>query len=227
MSSGNSNNKQVFGKIRSGIQRSEVLKSAIIEKSDLICKGMHDSLFYFRPVTVMYDGSVVGEVILIEGKIAPGETIANFNSLNEKFFYQTKLGIKDLKYVLEASEKMYKLQRREHFRVGLSTAEESSVVIINHNGKKTFIDAECMDVSMGGARIQVSEEVLSIKPMDKIISVLRINGKRFEVHSEVRHLKNENGIISAGIQFSASNEDLKNRLQMLVLEFQRSIVSSL
>jgi c-di-GMP-binding flagellar brake protein YcgR len=232
MSSGKIEKKEIFSQISNINERVRVLKSAVNEMIAFVCKGngineQEDSLFYFQPDTVSKNGILKGRIILIEGVPTEGEVIANFGVNKEKYFYRSKLSIKNnIPFVL-TSEQMFKLQRRAHFRMGLASASEKSIIIIGLNGKKVFVDAECMDFSVGGARMLLPKSALKIKIGDRISPVLRINGKRFETEAEVRHIKEDKENVIVGIKFSVSDQVLLNRLQVLSLEFQRKMTQDL
>jgi hypothetical protein len=232
MSSGKDEKKEMFSQVSTLSGRNEVLKYAVNEKVAFMCKGagkndQEDSLFYFMPDAVSNNGNLKGQIKLIEGEPSAGEVVANFGANGEKYFYRSKLSIVNAIPFILASDQLFKLQRRAHFRVELSSAAEKSIIIIGINGKKVFIDAECLDFSAGGARMMLLKSALNVKVGDKIIPVLRINGKRFETEAEIRHLKEENENIIAGLKFAESDQELLNRLQVLSLEFQRNITLGL
>lgn len=227
MSSSNTNDKEIFSKVSGEADRVKILKSALRGRIGFVCKGDKSSLFYFKPQTVLKDGSVHGEVKSIEGEIVLGDAFVNFTADKEKYFYQTRLAFQNNAYILSSSEKMFLLQRRAHFRVNLSNSEEKNILVIGYNVKKVFVDAECLDLSVGGLRIKLAPAALPVKIGDKLTLSVTVNGEKFQTQGGARHVRAEKDGLFVGLQFAGEDQELLNGIQKLVLDHQRLLTSSL
>jgi hypothetical protein len=222
MTQGTPKKKEMFEKIRSQIERRQILQKMIAEKGEFLCKGEGETLFRFIPESLTDSEEVLGTRFNVEGQVNSGEeVVANFAVGEDRYFMQSSYlaGSKDL---LVIPKELFKLQRRAHTRVDIPEKISRAVNITKINGKAVFLDAECLDISAGGARLLFYGDMATFKGGDKIHSHFHLKNKwNFEVSSLVKHVSPEGDKQILGIEFDTGNKGLFNKLQMMMLELQR------
>ncbi len=105
-------------------------------------------------------------------------------------------------------------QRREHARVEV---EISAKVGIVSEGNVQWIDASIVDISAGGAKVCISEEVQSeqLKELGEILLKFSIEGKDFEIPSKVVNVYSHRKLNCYGVKF----EDIKSDEQKVIYDF--------
>lgn len=215
--------RDIFDKIRSNFERKQLFEKLIQETGQLVCKGSGDSLFHFTPFEMKGIEGLYGLRVDVEGKVSNTDTIvANFRVGEDRYFMQTSLlTVGDREMVLIPDE-LFKLQRRIHNRVELDDKINRKINIIERNMKSVFVDADCLDISAGGARVVIYGDLLKVAANDRLRMNFHIKNKwSFEASGIVKHLVILDGNQVFGFEFDTSNKALANKLTMMMLELQR------
>ncbi|GIL17436.1 MAG: hypothetical protein BroJett040_11870 [Oligoflexia bacterium] len=220
--------KESFEKIKSAIEKKNIFNQLAASCGELICKGSSESLFSFR-IDSFVEGQGLSGTVATTGE-APklGDAIVcNFQIGFDRYFMQSTLVRMGDKYMIVIPEGLFLLQRRAHNRVDLPESVGRSINIIGHNGKVLFLNAECMDISAGGARVIFYGDMATFHVGDHLKLAFHIKNKwRFEAEASVRHIRQEHGYQVLGCQFDVTDKGLSNKLQMMMLELQRWAVLS-
>lgn len=220
--------KEAFEKVKSALERKNIFNRLASQGGELICKGTGDCLFTFLVEEYNESQGLYGTLIEINEKPQLGDSIvANFQLGSDRYFMQSTLVKTGQKNLLMLPDSLYLLQRRAHNRVDLPSDVGRGINIIGHNGKVLFLNAECLDISAGGARVLFYGDMASFKVTDHLKLAFHIKNKwRFETEATVRHIRMDHGAQVLGCQFDVTNKGLANKLQMMMLELQRWAVLS-
>lgn len=218
--------KEIFDKIRSNFERKQIFEKLIQESGHLVCKGDGDSLFQFTPLEMKGIEGLYGIRVDVEGKTDLSDAIlANFRVGEDRYFMQTSMLLVGDRELLLIPNELFKLQRRIHNRVELDDRINRTINIVEHNLKSVFGDANCLDISAGGARVVIYGDVLKVASGDRLRLNFHIKNKwNFEVSGVVKHLTIEHGNQIFGFEFDVGNKALASKLTMMMLELQRWFV---
>ena len=217
--------KEAFDKIRSNHVRKQILTDFAAVKGEILCKGDGEALFNFRVSGLSEQLNIEGQIVgLSDGSAlkAGDAVIGNFSLNDDKYFMNSSFLQVGQSAVMAFPEQIYLLQRRATNRVDLPEDMVRSVNLIQINGKATFLDAICEDISVGGARLQFKVSTVTLKSGDQLTMVFRIKDKwTFEVKGVIKHLVLKDGAQVFGVEFDQTNKSIANKLQSMTLELQR------
>lgn len=235
--------KEPFEKVRSLVERRKLFQAVVEQKSEIVCKGKSDQLFLFEPIgsdEVIHLN--LGTSAVVYGHIRnlsplphiPIEVIGHFSLDLDRYFFRGSLipagsQFKDL-YEIDGTCDVFKLQRRQTFRVPLPATTPIYLSLLKHNGKSIEADFKVADISAGGARVFRPRGDYPLTAGDEVSGVLHApGGKTIEFKAEVRHLMDQafqgEVVPHFGIEFVQRTEGFKNRMTALTMDLQHKIVT--
>jgi alginate biosynthesis protein Alg44 len=226
--------KVPFEKVRSLVERRKILESLIKAKTQVICKGADDSLFYFNPTSIIGDSALIGSSKAITGLPTKNvEVIGNFTVEPDRYFFRCPVKIQGDLLQFPLNMVIFRLQRRASLRVKVPHNFPLAINIYQINGNSKVVTTKVIDLSAGGVRFKITDpKDLKLNLEDKLsIAVHPSSGRALELGAVVRHaLQMQVGInkeIHYGCEFVTSSTVTKNRLLALSLELQQKIIKGL
>ena len=226
--------KEPFEKVRSLVERKKILESLVKAKSQVICKGADDSLFYFNPSSIVGDSAIIGSSKPITGLPTRSvEVIGNFTVEPDRYFFRCPVKIQGDLHQFPLNMVIFRLQRRVSMRVRVPSNFPLAINIYQINGNNKIVTTKVVDLSAGGVRFQITDpKDLRLNLEDKLsIAVHPSSGRALELGAVVRHaLQISVGlekVFHYGCEFVTSSTVTKNRLLALSLELQQKIIKGL
>jgi c-di-GMP-binding flagellar brake protein YcgR len=229
--------KSPFEKVRSLAERKKLFETLLQEQTEILCKGEDESLFHFRPSSIVSDSVMHGWMEVIENLPQKDtEVLGNFLVGSERYFFQAQLKVKGDESSFQISSDVFRLQRRSALRLYVNPVHEMYLAITEHQGKAVYSIAQVADVSAGGVRIFFSDidslvpagnsKVLPLKIQDKLKAVLHLgNKKSIDVVCEIRHTQQavHRGLVVEhfGVEFVDLTTSQKNRLLAMTMDLQK------
>lgn len=148
------------------------------------------------------------------------DAVVSFSLPPEVFFLNTKVKGANGKYSLQEVEGIFKLQRRDSFRLNLSEVGDAEIIFIG--GDKYQIH----DISQGGFSIELSVEDSKIFTKDKqILGDLNLMGESFSnLLCESKHtriLPTDPSRVLVGFQFLKLGAQREEQLFRLITDIAR------
>lgn len=150
--------------------------------------------------------------------------VVNFMFKNERYFFRTDLVFSTGWAHLRIDGDLFQLQRRANARIDLPQKYDAVFNLMQHNTQKFFIDCKILDVSAGGLRVAMANDIPALKEGDSVRGTMRLGIRRpIEFDLEVRFSQNKDGIQIAGMQFKNIDTRMESRLLSLMVDLQREI----
>ncbi|MBX3039394.1 MAG: PilZ domain-containing protein [Bdellovibrionaceae bacterium] len=129
-------------------------------------------------------------------------------------------------YSLRLEQKIFQLQRRQHFRLRIPDSYQAKYELSQLNGAPCKLKVIVHDISAGGCRLFLPHHRPELKSGDKIQGQFVMGGKTpLPAIGEVRHVKIEDlhgdEYQFIGVQFIDMTPALESRLIALVMELHR------
>ena len=149
------------------------------------------------------------------------ELITQFHLAEQKYICQLNSVLRQDILELDFSSALYKVQRREDFRLRLPAGYQGRLTI-QINGRK--IKCKLVDISAGGCRIEIPPDLKWEvgNTFKGVLSTLMRDD--LDVELTVRHVGKagaKDTIRSVGAQFTNQTEIVKNRMAALVMDLYR------
>lgn len=155
--------------------------------------------------------------------------IFSFDIGPEKYFMQTSANITSEKYIdISTLSDLFKLQRRQNFRVDLVDNYSSILKIFKVNQVAVDHDFKIKDLSLGGLSFDMDlESPLDISQEQMIIGKVIIPEKKLHIpiSAVVRYVNRigsmGSGIRRAGLEFDPLDAQIENQMLEVLIEAQR------
>jgi hypothetical protein len=143
----------------------------------------------------------------------------------QKFICQVNVENENSILVLGMEAKLYRVQRRDFFRLRLPPHFRGVLALQKETGDTTQPNLQLVDLGGGGCRVDVSNVARTFEARSKFSADLKIPGRDpLPVSCEVRYLQKVNlrpPVITMGIQFVNLQEAQKSRLAAIVMDLYR------
>lgn len=225
--SGMANEKSPFEKVKSNLEAKRIYERLAAENIEFYCKG-ENAFFTFQSQTFDTEQGLRGQVLVNEGESPVHErVIVNFTVESDRYYTVSEFLPSGSEGLLIFSGPLYRLERREHYRVSLPESMQRDCNIINCAGKTVFVAAVILDISAGGARLQVLKGKLpGCENGQTLRAVLHLKKKwKIELDVEVRHLLPGQRTDVLGVRFIPANPAQGRQLVSVVMELQRDTLS--
>ncbi len=234
--------KSPFEKVRSLVERKKLFSNLLSEKTEVLCKGEGETIFHFIPTVIVQDSVMQGYVPADQG--APDtdvEVMGNFSVEGDRYFFRSRLKIDKGEASIDLNCDVYLLQRRASMRLRVPSNLGFYLAITEYNSKPTYLIAQFVDLSAGGARVFFSDVDSPIaaatyanKPPaavgDKLKAVLHLAPqKTIELKCEVKHIQpavHYGQIVEhLGLEFVDLGRGLRDRLLAASIDLQQKLIS--
>lgn len=216
--------EDVFLEVKDEADKFKVIEDIVRYSTEIKVKGLAPmgNVFLVSP------RSITGHEVLCKvvgsAFIDPNDknVIVQFDHYEHKFIAQVKFRqAADFLY-LDFNTKLYRVQRREDFRLRLPRSFQGKLTI-NLDGNK--YPCSLIDISAGGCRIEARKRDFTVKIDQQFPAIFSAAGRdQLPVEINVRHVgphPDKDDFNSLGLQFVNQTEIVKNRMAALVMDLYR------
>ena len=148
--------------------------------------------------------------------------VCSFEVGGDKYFFKAAITSESFGLMLSIPVEIYKLQRRNDFRVSIPESLKYTCVIKTINDRSANIIAEIRDLSLGGCQLVVGQNEL--KDKDTASLYLKLSSFEWErircAVNRIMPIKNENKFY-VGLQFLEPSSAFVTDLQSLLVQLDR------
>jgi c-di-GMP-binding flagellar brake protein YcgR len=223
--------KDIFMRVFDDKDRRDIISELIFERSILSIKGDGEKLYDLRA-----SEHTINEFICVfldksaEIKLSKKVT-ASFKVKGESYFFKSQCLVKEDYVVLDANFELYKLQRRNQYRIEIPERLGATFNATSINDKPSEDIFEMTDVSAGGCKLKMRDAhpmFQKLKKGDRVKGELIVPEKiRIELTAEVIYIKEKvnykNVIKFVGFHFLDTSPAIDRRLFSLTLEIYREV----
>ncbi len=191
-----------------------------IQKNTIECViKIYDS--YWRTEFVSTDQKFICVEKKNNFKISDEKIIINFEANSDYYFFKSTVTSDDSKLVIALPEKIFKLQRRNDFRLTMPNNIQPIIKLKNYPELK----AEVKDLSMGGCKITFKTDVDLILDLDSNtaihIKILEFEEKNLPVTIKFIERRPDSKTVTIGLQFIDSNTERITLMRSTLLQLDR------
>lgn len=226
--------KEIFTKLGSAEEKSKLLKDMVQLKIEVVCKlANNENLIVMDVLKYEKNGLTCA---LRKGSLSPqglpAQAIVSFEVNNEKFFMTSTMSILQAGYFdLRVGETpIFRLQRRQSYRVRVPDYYATKVEIQNVNGVVIAVNGKIADLSTGGCRLKIMGERKPFKMGDTVDGKITLGGKQpFVFRGGIRFERSETSPPAHlfGIEFLELPPEISARLFAITLELHREVFSKI
>ncbi len=204
-----------------------ILNQIAREKKQLFCKGIRDVFFGFKPTEYRDNAGMLGRIVVFYAKPKRFEKVmVNFVIGTNRFFALAKFGSEENRGLLKFEPVFYRLERRLHLRIPLTSGVKKICNVIQWSDKVVFLQAIITDISLGG--VQISLPAQNYRPSRQgtpLKIVLHIKSKwNIEVLTEIRRIELGSDQVLLGLKFKSQDLRTQRQIQALATELQREFI---
>lgn len=162
----------------------------------------------------------------------PGISVITFSIGNEKYFLKTKLEEgRGADIHLDMQSDLYKLQRRNSFRLNIPSGYAARIEIFSRDLKKTKEKHDLVDLSGGGFAFELPAGNEPQFKKGELLSVILQVGPDFrsQIDAVVRHSRmvgsRGSGLCRVGCEFIKIQPAIQNEIVNLVMNIHRDMFS--
>ncbi|MFN7728494.1 MAG: PilZ domain-containing protein [Bdellovibrio sp.] len=216
--------EDVFVELKDPVEKYKVIEDLVRESAEIKVKGLSPMGFVFLVSPQSLTGhevvcKVVGTALLDQ---FDDSLIVQFDHYEYKYIAQVKHHKANDFLVLNFDTALFRVQRREDFRLRLPRSFQGRL-ILHVDGRK--VSCSMIDVSAGGCRAEVKKKVLELKVDQTISGALSTSGRDdLMIEVNVRHVvahPDKDDHHSVGLKFINQTEIVKNRMAALVMDLYR------
>ena len=172
---------------------------------------------------VPVEDAELGIIRKFDSDLVDTPIMCSFTYLDNKYFFKAKATSHDVYFFLNFPEKIYKIQRRNNFRLAVPNFLDHVIKIIEY----PKLECRLVDISLGGCRIEISAQT-ELELIDETDITIEIN----IVHSEIKNLSAtivfnqfnaENQKQTVGLQFGQMPADQTAHLHTTLIQVDRAI----
>jgi len=199
-----------------------LLEQAIREKVEVVLK-IHDAHHRTR-FAAKKSLDQISLIRFIPVSFQDERVTISFEVDRRKYFFKTSLSSKGDDISIKVPAEVFKLQRRNNFRVVIPDGVKYTAEIKTINGKRASEKFEMRDISLGGCQIVFNKPKLMVNKNDEV----QFNLQMLDVENElitcqVKHLLSFAGEskLQAGLEFVNPDSDFLTDLQSLMIHLDR------
>lgn len=167
----------------------------------------------------------------INGHLPPnGSLILSFFVGGEKYFFIGSYTSAIDSIFVETPSLLFHLQRREDYRLKIPIGFKALYEVVSVNGVTHKHSFPMADLSGGGCRILVNNQILVLKVGDELKGHVFLPDRTpIAIATSVRHQRPDSTLKNTtvcGLQFVGANEQTKNRIVAVVMDLYRQLFST-
>ena len=221
--------ENIFLKIKDPVERKQLFDQIVSLKSDITAKPADSE----REAVILTVVGWAAKGQIMSSPASPlsfkktDNLILQFVVDQDKYLTIAKFEMNSDKVLLNPIGDLFKIQRRDDFRVKLSKSYAAKLSIIKINTKSMSTKFIVTDLSAGGCQIELNTSDIHMKSMDHLEGEITLHKRNpIKVIAEVRHIAahptdSRKQII--GLQFLYLEEIEKNRLVSIVLDLYKEL----
>lgn len=224
----------IFTKISDEKQKNQLYEALLARKGDLICKGQGDDLLKLQ--VKRYSGSVLRCMLDSSSKppsLVKDKVICSFTLDTEKYFFYSILHqLEESIYELNTGSDLYKLQRRQSYRIRIPPSYKTKVsisVLDSPNAKA--MEGTVIDISTGGSKVVMPFDQPAYQLEQNITAQFNIGPREpISVQAKIRHVKPEakpKPHQQLGLQFEFVSPALETKLFAVTMELHRELFAKI
>jgi c-di-GMP-binding flagellar brake protein YcgR len=216
--------QNIFTPVADPKEKKKVLTDLVRYSTEVILKGIEPKadVFMVTPQSLIGDDSLLCRILgtpMISAKEL--EVIVQFTLTEQKYLSQAKSQIADDGIQLSFSGPLYRVQRRQDFRLRLPASFQGTFSLV-HDGRQFTL--KLADISAGGCRVEAPPAFAPQQGAN--YKAILATAKRNDLHVEgtVRHIAehpDKEGYQLIGFQFINQSQIVKNRMAALVMDLYR------
>lgn len=181
---------------------------------------------HFRVLGVGKPGHVAFEVKSSGVEDHIETLLLSFLFEGEKYFSRVRCQVKNGMLTILDKATLYQLQRRAHFRVPIPMNTQAFLNILDYKGKVVFVETKILDLSVGGAKLEIPEKTFTPEIGERFSGTLKLTFRdAIPVGGTVRSVltKGKEGKIKIGVQFDLKDSLFESRMFTVVMNLYREI----
>ncbi len=222
----------IFSKLRPD-ERVSLFKDLANVRGEITVKGESPTLFRFLVMATSGEQQLHCSVPL--GFPQPQKEVDVLGSFflgGERYFFKTPVSIEGDLVILRMDTDLFRLQRRQNYRIKIPESYKASLLISVHNKIPTKLKGQLLDLSSGGCRIALVANAPILESGDRLEGHITIgNRESLEIEATVNHHKIENRASAIkqifGIEFKPLTSMLEGKLFAITMDLHREFFSRL
>lgn len=172
---------------------------------------------------VPVEDAELGIIRKFDSDLVDTPIMCSFTYSNNKYFFKSKATSTDVYFFLNFPEKIYKIQRRNNFRLSVPNFLDHKINIIEFPS----LESRLIDISLGGCRLEISTQN-ELELIDETDITIEIN----ILHSEIKDLvativfnqfSPELQKQTVGLQFGQISADQTAHLHTTLIQVDRAV----
>lgn len=161
----------------------------------------------------------------IPGKFQKQEAIFSFDGPDGKYFFKSAITTENSELTLKLPEEIFKLSRRNDFRIDLHTGNGYACLVASVNRAKKSIAAELRNISMGGLQVALAASELAANKDDEIeldLTIKDFEWKKIKTIAKQVRVDNKDGdVLILGLQYKDPEADFLTEIQSALMYLDR------
>lgn len=206
-----------------------ILREVAVDKTQLSIKGaMREDMFHLIAMQNERDEVLLCRHTADSEGIKPKKVIVNFSFKSERYFFKAELYFESGWVALKIKADLFQLQRRANARIDIPDSYSAVLILSQYAGRSYFLDCKIMNISAGGCKIELPADKPELKLGESLKGSLRLGNRRsMELEFAIRFVQKQeqNGatLQIAGMQYLNVDQNLENRLLILMMDLQREL----
>ncbi len=223
----------IFIKIKDFEEKRKLLDGILLERKDLLIKSASpgDDVFSVVPISLARNQLKCEFGTATTKKTNFNQVILQFGVGAEKYLTLCDCTFSEKTITLSLDSEIFRIQRREDFRLKLPTSYDAHFQVLFHNEKelKKPVKIPLIDLSAGGCRLSFKKNDFEIKKNDRLSGKIQLAGrKEILVDSTVKHIEENptnDKILMLGAQFTKLSNASKTLLTGVVMDIYKRLFS--
>lgn len=194
--------------------------------AEILCKGDDETICKLKPLSFdtkkkTLECQFMTSVLMKDTE----EYLGHFFLGGEKYYFQGIAQVTNNRCSIPIASELYRLQRRQNYRVYVPEAYGAKLNIFSVNDKDLEVPGRLADLSSQGCKVVYTAPTPGLKVGDKVVANLIIPKKaNFDVQGILRHLKADEGIKGAqvfGVEFTPLASITESKLFAITMEIHK------
>ncbi len=212
-------------------QRLPLLKNLVLQKVVFHCKCVgSDDLYTLKPTKVDLERYLIcekqAETIPVTGT---EKVIICFNINSDKYFIQSSItpSVNGQTWNIDGQNDIFKLQRRQHYRVNIPPAYKSKAVFRDPKSDSKICTGVISDISSGGCKVLLDKPSLLKVDETPFIDIYIGRRDAITLTAEIRSVRSVTdplGQQALGIMFKSVSSLTESKIFAITMELHRELV---
>lgn len=226
---GGNMDKDLFSKISTEKLRENIYKQLIDYGPEIQIQLVPQSLDYFKAKSIENSEVVMERQNTPPSALESQKILASVVIGPDRYFIKTSLRADDRFYYLKKSDEIYKIQRRENFRLSMPD-DWKAIFKIYQIADKTFVhEYSVFDISISGFSFDYQEQDKPPYKIEQNLSGQLVLPNRLDISisANIKNHRKAGNSIRIGVAFEALNSKDESKIQRILMELHRAFFSRL